>query len=396
MNSGVENIYPSESRLLPPRPQKLVVAIALAIFAAGVVLLSEYSWKQSVLFIIGGLLGVSLYHSSFGFASAYRKLVVNRDVRGIYAQLVMLAIATVLFAPVLSAGKVFGQEVAGAIAPVGISGAIGAFIFGIGMQLGGACGCGTLYTIGGGSYTMLITLVTFCLGAFWASLTRHLWAGLPTTEPIVLGETLGWTGAVVLQLGIFLLLAGLLWLWSKKNHPASATLPSSTYPKFFLGPWSLFTGAIALAVLNWLTLLISGEPWRITWGFALWTAKIATFLGWNPATSQFWDGDTALANSVFADVTSVMNLGIILGALLAAALAGKLSPQTQITPAKVIATVIGGLIMGYGAFTAFGCNVSAFFSGIASTSLHGWVWIICALLGTAIGVKLRPLFRLPL
>ncbi|MBD2501197.1 YeeE/YedE family protein [Anabaena azotica] len=395
MNSGVENIYPSESRLLPPRPQKLVVAIALAIFATGVVLLSEYSWKQSILFIIGGLLGVSLYHSSFGFASAYRKLVVNRDVQGIYAQLVMLAIATVLFAPVLAAGKVFGQEVAGAIAPVGISGAIGAFIFGIGMQLGGACGCGTLYTIGGGSYTMLITLVTFCLGAFWASLTRHLWAGLPTTEPIVLGETLGWTGAVVLQLGIFLLLAGLLWLWSQKNHPATA-LPSSTYSRFFLGPWSLFTGAIALAVLNWLTLLISGEPWRITWGFALWTAKIATFLGWNPATSQFWDGDTALANSVFADVTSVMNLGIILGALLAAALAGKLTPQTHITPAKVIATVIGGLIMGYGAFTAFGCNVSAFFSGIASTSLHGWVWIICALLGTATGVKLRPLFRLPL
>lgn len=396
MSSSVENIYPSESHLLPPRPQKLVVAIALAIFAAGVVLLSKYSWQQSVLFIIGGLLGVSLYHSSFGFASAYRKLLVNRDVQGIYAQLVMLALATVLFAPVLAAGKVFGQEVIGAIAPVGISGAIGAFIFGIGMQLGGACGCGTLYTIGGGSYTMLITLIAFCLGAFWASLTRHLWAGLPTTEPIVLGEILGWTGAVVLQLGIFLLLAGLLWLWSKKIKPSSVALASSTYTGFLFGPWSLFTGAIALAVLNWLTLLISGEPWRITWGFALWTAKIAIFLGWNPSTSQFWDGDTALANSVFADVTSVMNLGILLGALLAAALAGRFTPQTQITSSKVIATVIGGLIMGYGAFIAFGCNVSAFFSGIASTSLHGWVWIICALLGTVIGVKLRPLFRLPM
>ncbi|QMS86418.1 YeeE/YedE family protein (plasmid) [Nostoc edaphicum CCNP1411] len=395
MSSSVENIHPSESRLLPPRPQKLVMAIALAIFTGGVVLLSKYGWRQSALFIIGGLLGVSLYHSSFGFASAYRKLLVNRDVRGIYAQLVMLAIATVLFAPVLAAGKAFGQEVAGAIAPVGISGAIGAFIFGVGMQLGGACGCGTLYTIGGGSYTMLITLITFCLGAFWASLTRHLWAGLPKTQPIVLGETLGWTGAVVLQLGILLLLAGLLWFWSKQGKPSSREHPSPTYSRFFSGPWPLFTGGIALAVLNWLTLLISGEPWRITWGFALWTAKIATFLGWNPSTSRFWDGDIALSNSVLADVTSVMNLGIILGALLAAALAGKLRLQTQITSSKVIATVIGGLLMGYGAFTAFGCNVSAFFSAIASTSLHGWVWIICALFGTAVGIKLRPLFHLP-
>ncbi|AUT02102.1 YeeE/YedE [Nostoc sp. CENA543] len=394
MSSGVENIHPSESRLLPPRPQKLIVAIAIFFFTAGAVLLSEFGWRQSVLFLIGGLLGISLYHSSFGFASAYRKLLLNKDARGIYAQLLMLAIATVLFAPVLAAGKVFGQEVTGAIAPVGISGAIGAFIFGIGMQLGGACGCGTLYTIGGGSYTMLITLLTFCLGAFWASLTRHLWASLPKTEPIVLGETLGWTGAVVLQLGILLLLAGLLWLWSQTSKPASAEPPSPVGLGFLSGSWSIFTGGIALAVLNWLTLIISGEPWRITWGFALWTAKIAIVFGWNPSTSQFWDGDTALSDSVFADVTSVMNLGIVLGALLAAALAGKLTPQTQVSPSKIFATLIGGLIMGYGAFTAFGCNVSAFFSAIASTSLHGWVWIICALLGTAIGIKLRPLFHL--
>ncbi|WP_236141900.1 YeeE/YedE family protein [Nostoc sp. CMAA1605] len=390
----MDNILPSESRLLPPKPQKLIVAIALFTLTAGAVFLSEYGWRQSVLFLIGGLLGMSLYHSSFGFASAYRKLLLNRDARGIYAQLLMLAIATVLFAPALAAGKVFGQEVTGAIAPVGISGAIGAFVFGIGMQLGGACGCGTLYTIGGGSYTMLITLLTFCLGAFWASLTRHLWASLPKTEPIVLGETLGWTGAVVLQLGILLLLAGLLWLWSQTSKPASTEPPSPLSLGFLSGSWSIFTGGIALAVLNWLTLIISGEPWRITWGFALWTAKIATVLGWNPSTSQFWDGDTALSDSVFADVTSVMNLGIILGALLAAALAGKLTPQTQVSPSKIFAQVIGGLIMGYGAFTAFGCNVSAFFSAIASTSLHGWVWIICALLGTAIGIKLRPLFHL--
>jgi hypothetical protein len=41
-------------------------------------------------------------------------------------------------------------------------------------------------------------------------------------------------------------------------------------------------------------------------------------------------------------------------------------------------------MMGYGAWLAFGCNVGAYFSGIASTSLHGWLWIACALLGTAV------------
>ena len=50
--------------------------------------------------------------------------------------------------------------------------------------------------------------------------------------------------------------------------------------------------------------------------------------------------------------------------------------------------------MGYDARLAFGCNIGAFFSGVASFSLHGWLWIAFALLGTWAGVKLRPLFGL--
>jgi len=108
MSGAVDNTLISDSQILRPRPQKLIVAIALAMFTGGAVALSTYGWRQSALFLIGGLLGVSLYHSRFGFSSAYRKLLVNRDVRGIYAQLLMLAIATTIFAPVLAAGSIFG------------------------------------------------------------------------------------------------------------------------------------------------------------------------------------------------------------------------------------------------------------------------------------------------
>jgi hypothetical protein len=45
---------------------------------------------------------------------------------------------------------------------------------------------------------------------------------------------------------------------------------------------------------------------------------------------------------------------------------------------------------------AYGCNIGAFFSGVASGSLHGWVWILCAVAGNLIGIRLRPLFRLPM
>ena len=111
-----------------------------------------------VLFLIGVLLGVTLYQAAFGFSSAYRKLFTHGDTAAARAQLVMLSIATLLFAPVLATGSVFGLEVTGAMAPAGAQVAIGAFLFGIGMQLAGGCGSRTLYAVGSGSPRMVIVL----------------------------------------------------------------------------------------------------------------------------------------------------------------------------------------------------------------------------------------------
>jgi hypothetical protein len=50
--------------------------------------------------------------------------------------------------------------------------------------------------------------------------------------------------------------------------------------------------------------------------------------------------------------------------------------------------------MGYGARLSFGCNIGALFSGIASGSLHGWVWFAAAFAGSFVGIALRPIFGL--
>lgn len=102
----------------------------------------------------------------------------------------------------------------------------------------------------------------------------------------------------------------------------------------------------------------------------------------------------ALEASVLEDVTSVMDFGLVLGALAAAASAGRFRPTFRIPPFSLLAAVLGGLLMGYGARLAFGCNIGAFFSGVASGSLHGWVWLAAAFAGSVIGVRLRPWFRL--
>ncbi|HAU23470.1 MAG TPA: hypothetical protein DCX09_02225, partial [Gammaproteobacteria bacterium] len=72
----------------------------------------------------------------------------------------------------------------------------------------------------------------------------------------------------------------------------------------------------------------------------------------------------------------------------------KFSPSMRIPARSLLAAVVGGLMLGYGARIAFGCNIGAYFGGISSTSLHGWLWFVAAFAGSSIGTRLRPWFGL--
>jgi uncharacterized protein len=381
---------------LPPAQRPYFIA-ALVVAVGFFLHLLESGGRIAFLLVIGIALGVTLYHAAFGFTGAYRRAILGKDISGISAQLIMLAAASLLFAPTLAQGAVFGHGLTGAVAPVSISMMFGALIFGIGMQLAGGEQRARPAAAGGGNLRMVLVLVFFCAGGLWASFDLHWWRQLPGIGEVALGERLGWGPAIVLQLSALGFIYLGLRLLGGENKSPLWWAGGFTWKRLLRGPWPLLFGAGMLALLNWATLLVAGHPWSITWAFTLWGAKAAVALGWNPATSVFWaDGfpQAALARPVLEDVTSVMNIGIMCGAFMAASLAGKALPNIRVPLASLLAAVIGGLLLGYGARLAYGCNIGAFFSGVASTSLHGWAWIVAAIVGNVIGVRLRPLFGL--
>ncbi len=176
-----------------------------------------------------------------------------------------------------------------------------------------------------------------------------------------------------------------------------AKLPRRGLSRVLRGPWPLLVGAVGLALANFATLALAGRPWGVTSGFVLWGSKMAGAIGFAPEAWPYWSSASraaALEGSVFTDITSVMNFGIILGAMVAAGLAGRFNPVWQIPRRSLVAAVLGGLLLGYGARQAYGCNIGAYFSGIASGSLHGWLWLVAAFCGGILGTRLRPLFGL--
>lgn len=269
------------------------------------------------------------------------------------------------------------------------------------MQLGGGCASGTLFTVGGGSVRMIVTLLAFIAGSVLGAWHWPVWQAAPAIAPVSLLQQFGTFGAVTISLGLFALIWFVAGRLEQKRHGQIASVngedadQTDGVSRWFRGPWPLIAGALGLAAVNVATLSLAGRPWGVTSGFALWGSKVVTTVGLDVSAWPYWQRPgpaSALQSSVFGDITSVMNFGILLGALAAAGLAGRFAPTWRIPLRSLAAAIIGGLLLGYGARIAYGCNIGAYFSGLSSASLHGWLWFAAAFTGNTLGTRMRPLF----
>ena len=373
----------------------IIAAMLLFVGALGLAL--SYGGNHAALWALGAALGYTLYRGSFSFAGGFRQALAEGRGAGLRAQMLMLGILVIIMLPAIHAGTLAGAPVRGIVFPAGVAVIIGAFIFGIGMQLGGGCASGTLYTAGGGNTRMLLTLIFFISGATIAAYDSERWTDLPALSATTLPELIGLWPALIGSLAIFLCVALGSRVIEQRRHGRVEPIFAAPVPNA-LRRWSWAMAAIILAVLNIITLWAAGRPWVITAAFPLWGSRIIAEFGWDePAFWMFWEDPTrteAFLRPVLAERSSVMNFGLMLGAFFAAAIAARFSPAWRLPWRHVCASVIGGLLLGYGAVMASGCNISAYVAGIASGSLHGWLWILPGLAGNWVGLHLRPLFHL--
>jgi uncharacterized protein len=386
----------------PVPPYAPVVAAGSAITLGAAYLHLAVSARQAALFLVGAFAGIVLYHAAFGFTTAWRVFIADRRGAGIRAQMLLFAATALVFFPAIGGGSLFDQNVRGSVAPLSLGLLIGAFMFGAGMQLAGGCASGTLYTVGGGSVRMVVTLTAFIAGSVLGAAHQQIWQKAPSLGPVSLIQTLGVPVALGGSLLAFAAIAWLTVVAERRRHGGivedGLRLPPSAGPqhgRWMRGPWPLVAGALGLAAVNIATLWLAGRPWGVTSAFALWGSKVLAAAGVPVASWPYWASRrNELEASVLTDVTSVMNLGIVAGALVAAGLAGRFAPTWRIPLRSLAAAIVGGLCLGYGARIAYGCNIGAYFSGIVSASLHGWVWGVAAFAGSILGTRLRPVFGL--
>jgi len=359
-----------------------VLALIFAAFAAWIVITWLVGLRQGFLFLIGIGYGAVLAGVSFGFTTGWRVWIRERDPTGLLAQFIAIGLAMAVTIPLLTTHP----ELSGAIAPVSFSVVIGAFVFGVAMQVADGCGSGTLYKAGLGNSFALTVLPGFVAGSFLGALHLDRWLALGALPPVALQDHIGATGAVALQAAVLIGLG--IWFWRHRRGTQTRWRGHAVY-----------LGAILLAIFAVLNLLVAGQTWGIVYGLGLWGAKIASALGMDLGANAFWGRPTQQAllhASVLTDVTSITNFGLLAGALIAATARGTACPPSEAQRASQwLAALVAGLALGYSSRLAFGCNVGAYFSGISSGSLHGWIWFAAAFAGSLIGVRLRARLGLP-
>lgn len=247
------------------------------------------------------------------------------------------------------------------------------------------CGSGTLVNAGSGNLVGAIALAGFVSGSFLGTLHLGWWTSLGALPVLTMQGIFGDFG------GLAVTLAGLAAI--------AVVVMLRAAPDKRMPPRRLWLAAGFIAILAIFNLIVAGQPWGIVYGLGLWGAKIAQAGGMDVAATSFWSDPThaeRLSSSILTDYTSLTNIGLLFGAFLI--MRWKAEPGAQVKRLQAgswAVILLAGVVLGYSARIAFGCNVGAFFSGVSTGSLHGWVWFVAAFAGSGLGLKLRPVLLRP-
>lgn len=172
---------------------------------------------------------------------------------------------------------------------------------------------------------------------------------------------------------------------------SDAVAKNDYYKLWLKDAWPYMVGALMLSLFQIVTLAVTGNPWGVSAVFADWGAWIYEAVGGSVDRWYYYASEGAqarLAAGPLQNAATWRNVGLIFGALFATLIASGFKIKKIKSGKQVVAAILGGTLMGYGARIALGCNIGAFYSGIASLSLSGWVFGIFLFVGAVIGSKM--------
>lgn len=167
------------------------------------------------------------------------------------------------------------------------------------------------------------------------------------------------------------------------------------YERLLKNEWSYYTGAVLITVLAVSMALFSGT-WGASGPYFTWFGKFISLFGVDADSWAMYNGSLS-GYKFFGNQASMTDVGLILGALISCLLAAQWKIRKLKHWKQAAAAIVGGLLMGFGAKIAGGCNIGALFSSLPQFNLSGWIFLLFVFIGATVGGKLlRACFEPPI
>jgi uncharacterized protein len=160
------------------------------------------------------------------------------------------------------------------------------------------------------------------------------------------------------------------------HAPTEPGVLREQYAMVFGQSWPVIPAALLIGTLN-VFLFAFDRPWTASDGFRNWGDWLFQSVGLLHRPDLI---------SPFLYSGSLLNLGLLVGALAAALLSREFA--VRVPPlGELLKGGVGGLLMGLGANLAFGCNIGGFFSAVAALSMSGVAMMVGLGIGSYLGLK---------
>ena len=344
---------------------------------------------------LGIAFGAILQRSRFCFYCLSRDFIELKNAKGLLGIIVALIVGTMGYHLIFGAFLI--EPIAprlppnAHIAPISWVLILGSFSFGFGMAIAGSCISAQLYRLGEGLLSAIIAFIGIIIGFILAFLSwNFLYLKAIQQAPLIwFPHYFGYTGSIILQISLLIILALLLFKFHKTQKEKVNT------HQWWKIKWPTYVGGILIALIATIAFL-RVTPLGVTAEIGSIARTSAGYFNILPIRLEGLDilrGCLTIIKETFWSNNGLFIFGLVLGSFALATFSGDF--KIQIPKIKEsIRSFVGGILMGFGSMIALGCTVGTLLSGIMAASLSGWIFLLFCGTGLYLGWLLRKKYKL--
>jgi uncharacterized membrane protein YedE/YeeE len=376
-----------------------------AVIIIGLLLLSQilessqtYGSPAATSLLIGTALGIAFERGRFCIFCIFRDSINQNRNYGLISIFTALAVGsigyTIVFGLFLPTPDGEQLPPSAHIGPVSVALVLGAFAFGIGMALAGACISGQFFRLTQGYIRAIPGLIGVVIGFIisfntWNFLYRN---SIENSPRIWLPNYFGYAGSLAISLVV---IGGLIFWLLKRADPEESEhhggrsmdwreIRNNLIKKRW-SPWITGTIVGIVGVAAYLRIEPLGTTRQLN--------SIAQSIGNRYDLYPELVGLEGLSGCIGAAVEVITNNGwLVIGffiAALAASISGNRFKYQPLTTRGTLSSLAGGILLGWGSFTSLGCTIGNLLSGAQAFALSGWTFFLFSFIGAWVGIKLK-------